>query len=457
MKFILFVISSLLIIFFTGCSTSVERMKIESNLLPKKFSIQGDHVLQKKWWEVFNDVELNNLIEKALSTNLTLQATWERLTQAKAIAVKSGVSLYPSVNLSGDVSSIRNNGSTNSFSTTIAAGYEFDLWGRLSFIADASALDVKASKEDLLSASISLSAEVASIWYKLKEQHAHAKLLRNQLRINEKHLKITERKFKNAQSKASDVLQQRQVLESVKGETVLTQGRIKLFENQLSLLLGEKSGVLNYSKDSSLPILKELPSLGIPSELLMQRPDVKSAYFSLEAYNLRLGNAISERYPKFSISVSSSSRAVSASDLFTNWLVTLAGNMSAPIFDAGLRYAEVKRSEAKRDEQLYKYKNVLLSALKEVEDGLSKVVHQEKYVHSLSKQVELSTKSLAQIKDQYIHGNNSFVSFLNAQLSYEVLERNKITATRELIDNRISLYRSLSTGWNLKRNNEIKE
>jgi len=453
MKSNIFIITSI-ILFLTGCAipkpTPVQNVK-----LPKTFSINGEQELQPKWWEIFEDSELNRLIEHALISNLSLQATWERLSQARAVALKSGASLYPSLSFLSESSTIKNGVSTNSFSAGVAASYEIDLWGRLNNTVDASLFELKASKENLISASISLSAEIASTWYRLKEQHNLATVLKKQIQLNEKHLKITEQKFRSAQAKASDIIQQRQIVESVKGEAILTNGRIELFEHQLALLLGDNAKNLKYSQNSNFSLITELPKMEVPSELLMQRPDVKMAYYKLQASNKQLSSAVADQYPKFTISSSLRSNSISASDIFTNWLSSLVANISAPLFDGYMRKAEVQRSEAIRNEQLYLYSHTLLNALKDVEDSISKVTHQKHYLDSLNRQVELSNLSLKQIREQYIHANSSFISFLNAQLSLQNLQRNQISASRELIENIISLHRALSSGWVIKRNKPL--
>jgi len=447
-------ITTLMLLLLTGCITP-KPTPAQNVKLPETFTMTGKQKLQPKWWEVFEDSELNRLIEHALISNLSLQATWERLNQARAVALKNGASLYPSLSLSSEASRVENGVNKNNFSAGVAASYEVDLWGRINNIADASLLDVKASKENLLSASISLSAEIASTWYRLKEQHNDVSLLKSQIEINKKHLQLAERKFRSAQAKVSDIIQQRQIVESSKGEAILTSGRIKLLENQLALLLGENATTLKYLNRNDFTIATKLPKMDVASELLMQRPDVKVAYYKLQASNRRLASAVAEQYPKLTISASLRSSSLSASDIFTNWLSTLVANISAPLFDANMRESEVQRSEAQRDEQLYLYSNTLLNALKEVEDSISKIQHQKRYLDSLTKQIEFSSSSLEQLRQQYIHANTSFVSFLNAQLSLQSLQRKQISASRELIENTISLHRALASGWVLKRNKPI--
>ncbi|MDX1295997.1 MAG: TolC family protein, partial [Sulfurimonadaceae bacterium] len=251
------------------------------------------------------------------------------------------------------------------------------------------------------------------------------------------------------------VLQQRQSLEAVKGDTELVRNRINLYEHQMALLLGKAPGSFETPETLPLPTLKSLPETGVPSELLMQRPDVKAAYYALQAADSRLAAAIADRYPKLSITASAESSSAKTSDLFDNWLLTLAGNLTAPLFDGGVRRAEADRNEALRNEKFYAYAETLLKALKEVEDALSNVTHRQRYVVSLKRQVALSETSVSQIRQQYLHGNTGFVNFLTAQLSHEALQRSEITASQELLDDTITLYRALSTGWTPTRNTSM--
>ena len=443
------------VVLIGGCSVSSGPQPSEPVTLPETFSRSGEIVLQEQWWRLFDDAALNRLVDEALVSNLSLQATWERLAQARAAADKSGAGQYPDLTLSGSASSTDNHGaakgSSEYYSAALAASYELDLWGRVGSAAEAARLDVEASKEQLHTAQISLSAEVATTWYGLQGQHLHAALLAEQVTLNEKHLALTERKFRSGQANASDVLQQRQSLEAVKGDAILSQKSIELYEHRLAVLLGRTPGSVQYPQLGALPAIRPLPQTGIPSELLMQRPDVKAAYFTLMADDKRLAAAVAERYPRITLSASLESSAFKAADLFDSWLLGLAGNLAAPLLDGGERKAEVARSEAVRNEQLYTYGDTLLSALREVEDALSEVAHQQRYLASLDKQIALSEASVAQIREHYLHGKSSYVSFLNAQLSHQNLQRTRLTALRELIDKRIALYRSLATGWESTR------
>lgn len=439
----------------SGCSVPKAPELSDALTLPDRFSASGSVAMEPQWWRAFDDAELERLIERALASNLSLQAAWERLEQARAAAVKSGASRYPELSLSGSASTSESRGDTRgssqSYTATLAAGYELDLWGRVRATAEAAEMDLHASKEQLRTAQITLSAEVASAWYRLRGERLQAALLQSQIALNEKHLELTERKFRSAQAKASDVLQQRQSLESSRSEALQVQKSILLYEHQLSLLLGSVPGELRLDAETTLPAPPALPDTGIPSELLMQRPDVKAAYYDLMASDRRLAAAVADRYPKLSLTASAGSSALKAGDLFDTWILSLAGNLTAPLYDGGLRKAEAERTEAVRNEAFYGYAQTLLEALKEVEDALTEIDHQKRYLESLDKQLLLSQAAVEQLREQYLRGSGSFVSFLNAQLSHENLQRSRVTAERELLESTITLYRALSTGWEPRR------
>ncbi len=442
-------------LFFGGCTVPADPPPIAPSDLPDAFSTSGTLKSDPQWWLAFEDAGLNRAVETALVSNLSLQATWERLSQARAAARKSAAARYPDLSLSGGASNAENrgtsDGSSQSFSAGLAAGYEVDLWGGVAATAEAAALDADASEAALRTAALSLSAEVATLWYRLQGAQMQYALLQRQRKINENYLALTERKFRSAQARASDVLQQRQSLEAVNGNIVTAQNDITLYEHQLAVLMGQLPGNLAYEPLPGFTPLPPLPATGVPSTLLAERPDVKAAFYDLQAADRRVAAAVAERYPQLSLSASIQSSALRAADLFEAWVLNLAANLSAPLIDGGARRAEVARTEAVRNEALYTYAQTLLEAFREVEDALSEREHQLRYVESLDAQLALSAAAVEQLRSQYLHGSGSFEAFLSAQLSHQSLERTRVTAARELREKQITLYRALSTGWNPQR------
>jgi len=446
------ILSTLLL---TGCSVPVAPQNGETPPLPERFSAAGSLETVPFWWKRFDDAALDRLEGDALAGNLSLQATWERFEQARQAARKSGAARYFDLGLDADATRYEPSGSGakgyNGFGVALAASYEIDLWGRIDATADAAGYDMLASKEALRTASLSLSAEVASAWYALQHERLQRSLIRSQSDLASRQLLTIEAMFRGAQASATDVLQQRQSLEALNAEALASDNSARLYEHRLALLLGKTPGSLRFESLDTLPDVRALPATGLPSEVLMRRPDVRNAYFSLQAADRRLAAAVADRYPRITLAASAGSSALHASDLFSNWLLSLGASLSAPLFDGGERKAEALRSEAARNEAFYTYSQTLLEALKEVEDALATRDYQSRRLDNLDAQLALSARALDQRYARYRNGQGDFLSYLSARSTHEGLQRSVLSASLDLVDATITLERTLAGGWEPQR------
>ena len=384
-------------------------------------------------------------------------AVWDRLDQSRAIAAKSGAPLWPSLDGGGGASRTvqKTAGASKSYTTEysmgLVVGYEVDLWGRIRSSYDASVLDVEATKEDLQAAAITLTGEVAKTWYRLIEQHGHLDLLDEQIKTDEKYLEIITFKFRRGQVSATDVLQQKQLVESKNGSRILVESNIKVLTNQLAVLLGRAPNDNEIPISESLPGLPPFPKAGLPLQWIRHRPDVRAVELSVQAADRRVAEAIADQFPKLGLTINAETTAEQMRDIFDNWMASLAANLVAPIFDGGRRRAEVKRTQAVLSEQLNSYGQVILGALNEVEDAMSNEAKQAEYVTSLKEQLGLASKSTEQTLENYIKGTMDFTRYLTTLLSYQNLQRTYLQAQLNLVLYRIDLYRALAGGWELPR------
>ena len=433
----------------SACSVDVKQVPPPVDL-PKQFSETGSTPLLQKWWQVFNDVELNKLIEKALSDNFSLRSAYYRVQAARAAAEKAGASLVPNVDAKFNASrKITDTLTTDGFSLGLIASYEVDLWGRIRAGLHAAELDFHATEEDLQTAAISLSAEITRVWYNLIEQRQQLALLEQQIEINRQHSEILEIRFKAAKATAADVFQQQQLLESVNGDKTTVLANINVLEYQLAVLVGNAPKTFKTSLVDKFPKLPELPQTGLTTDLIQRRPDLRQAYFKVQAADQRIAEAIADRFPKISLSAGIDTSSPNLQSLFNNWLATLAGNLVLPIIDGHRRIAEVERNEALAKSALNNYGSDLLNAMKEVEDALIQLQQQQKLVNSIEKQLELSKQATEQIRLRYMNGAMDFLRVLSVTLSQQSLERNQLRAQRQLIDYHIALYRALSASFPL--------
>ena len=422
--------------------------------LPDQFSAPGTSPLPDRWWLSFDDPQLTQLIDQALTDNLTLLSTWDKLRQARATARKSGSSLSPDLSLSGSASTSRSEQNditttTEAFSLGLVASYELDLWGRVRSTSDAAALDAEAQALDLQAAAITLSAEVASTWYQLAEQQQQMRLLREQREVNEKVLQLIDTRVRTGKTGIADLLQQQHLLEASRGEESQLTASITLLEHQLALLLGKTPGHQVSAAAPELISLGPLPQTGLPATLIQRRPDILSTFTDVLAADKRVAAAIANTYPSISLTARLQTSGAQTSDLFNNWLASLLANLTAPLLDGGSRQAEVSRTRAVASEKVHIYGQTILQALVEVEDAL--VQEQQQYAHiaSLQRQVDLAKQSITQISRRYRKGSVDYERVLSALLSYQNLQRSELSARKSLLLNRIDLCRALGGGWQL--------
>ena len=437
----------------TSCSYLKKDSLSSSNFdIPSTFSVDGfsEYPLDynKGWWHAFDSSELNELIIKSLSENPSLEQAWARINQANAIASKLGSTVYPNLNASLDVSdqSPKNPllGSDN-WSSGLVSNYELDFWGRLFSIRSSANLDALSAREAFETIAITLSAEVALRWNDLIACEMEINVLQQQLSANQTSLELIELRYKNSLATALDIFQQKQAVESVASLIPIAERKKQLASIELSSLLGTTK---EYEiKTSSIPEVAPLPELGLPIDLLTRRPDVKLAIKNLQSADWLVNAAKADRLPSIRLTASYDSRSESASNLFNNWVTTLAGNLLMPVFDGKQRRSEQQRAEAFAYEKLGFYKETVLRAIEEVETALALENTQKKYIDKLSIQFNAAEKAYNEAINRYRNGAVEYTTVLFQLNTLQQLERSIISAQSNLLAYRIALYRSLGGNW----------
>jgi NodT family efflux transporter outer membrane factor (OMF) lipoprotein len=327
---------------------------------------------------------------------------------------------------------------------SISAGYEVDLWGRIEAAQDAAEWDVKASQADLHTAAITVSSNVVQVWFELVAARGQKQLTEKQLKVNQDYLELVSMRFRRGEVPVTDVLQQRKLIENRRGTLSQIESQIVKLETQLSVLLGESPDTLVFSPSKQLPDLPPLPKAGVPAELLLRRPDVAAAWARLKAAASRYVETEADKYPSLNLSINAQTSAEKLKQVLDSWVTTLAANLAAPLLDGGRRGAEARRALAAYHERVAGYRQTVLDALKEVYDALEAERHQVAYIQSLDKQLALSQSSLDQILTRYRKGAMPYTRYLTAVLDRQQLQVTRLNAKRDLIVNRIALYRAVA-------------
>ena len=454
-------ISIFLVCIFAGCAYLEPQDRSQTPVaLPDNYALEssGNRTVDN-WWQAFESRELNSLVEEALDDNLDIRSAWARLRQAEAEYAKSASGLFPDLNVEGDISKSQtykdNNLQTESKQSSLglAASYELDLWSKIRSQKQAERLNTRAARQDVQAAAISVAAEVVNTWLDLLAVRQEISIVTEQIEINKTLLDLLKVRFENGMANALNVSQQREVLAASRSELPQLKASEKLNINRLALLLGQADAQELDLEQEKLPELIPLPHTGLPAELLSERPDVRAAFLRLESSDLNVVSAKAERLPVINISANSALNS-DLSDSFSlswgDWVANLAANLSAPVFDAGRRKAEVERTQAVAEERLVDYTQTVLQAIKEVQDALVSEVHQRDRVKRLEEELQAAEQAQKQARLRYIKGLSDYLDFLTELKNVQTLQRQILNAKRNLVKDRVALYRALGGDWTQK-------
>jgi multidrug efflux system outer membrane protein len=272
-------------------------------------------------------------------------------------------------------------------------------------------------------------------------------LLMQQLETNLILQELVELRFRKSLASALDVFQQRQLVEQSRAQLPLVEQAERQLLNELALLLGRTPFSLPQIKSQSIEIPYDLPSAGLPIQLLTDRPDIRGAMHRLQAADWNVAAARADRLPQINLSAGAAYQADELSLLFDNWLIDLAANMTAPLFDGRRRAAEVQRLQAVAAENLATYRLTILTAIREVEDALVSEVKLREHLKGLEAQLDAAQKALNEARGRYRSGLSDYLPVVTQLLAVQNLERTQIQRRAEVLTARVDLYRSLGGTW----------
>jgi NodT family efflux transporter outer membrane factor (OMF) lipoprotein len=441
----------------TGCSPHKLRTEEYNFPIPEKYNsevqIRDLTYAKDRWWEHFNDERLNSLIEEALRKNLDIKQALERYNQSQAILRSVKASQWLTLSLQAEAGrtsqQLFNQPLTSdTYRLSAAAAYEIDLWGRLSARSKAAHLDYAASKEDLMALQMSISASVGDLYFFAVSQQEQLKLIDKIISSFRDMLQLVELRYAEGLTTALDVYQSRQNLLIAEAQRHIFESNLSIALHALSVLAGRTPQKDRNLVSDTMPESLELTT-GVPSDLLIKRPDIKAAMLRLTASDERYGAAIADRLPSFNLVGTYGGASESLKTLLSspNILWNLLIEVFQPVVDGGRLKAEADRAEAIFRERLSFYQNTILQALKEVEDALAKNEESTERLELLDKRFETSEAELRLAIDNYLHGVADYMPVLIAQQRYYEAGRSIIETRHSLISARIALARSLGGYW----------
>jgi NodT family efflux transporter outer membrane factor (OMF) lipoprotein len=433
------------------------------SLLPQQFSVADTNSTAHgdPWWQDFGNSDINTVVNNALAGNLSIAQAEARLRQAAARARKAGAALVPELSLAGGAGVSRQHSDssptsesaattdTESYSLGLsAASYEVDLWGRVRAARNAARETWQASAQDLATARITLSADITDAWLQLLELQNRRALIASQLETSRKLIDLLQVRRRLSQSSALDVYQQEQSAAAISALVPQVDIQLTVLTNQLNILQGRAIDTPLPQSITNLPTLPPLPSVGLPADLLTNRPDILAAQRRLESAGWNLAAARADRLPALRLTGKAAYQSDQFSSLFDNWILNIASSLTAPLIDGGRRRAEVDLQQAALDEQLAAYKATVLNAVAEVENALQREQQQQRLLEALQRQRDFAYSALLEARNRYRKGSIDYLNVLTALTSVQTLDRQLITAQRQLLSYRVGLCRALGTSWN---------
>jgi NodT family efflux transporter outer membrane factor (OMF) lipoprotein len=424
------------------------------------------------WWKTFNDPELNSLIERAVATNHDLRIADGRLRQARAL--RSGVAwdLGPTINGSASYRDAQQSKNSIPFNTagpagaTISSNYlfhtdlydahfdaswEIDIFGgkrRALQQANARLASVEEDRRDVL---VSVLAEVARNYVEVRNFQQRLAIAHKNIAAQQDAVDIARSRFSAGLSSELDAKQAEAILATTQAQVPLLETSLKRGVHRLSVLIGKEPGALLVELSQAAPIPApplEVP-VGLPSDLLRRRPDVRRAERELAAETANIGVQTAELFPKFTLTGVAGFQSFALSDWFTGgskyW--SAGPTVTWRIFDMGRVRSQIQAANAQAQQSLAVYEKAVLTSFEDVENTLVAYANEQARYRALSDAVAANRQALEFANDRYANGLADFLNVLDAERSLYQTEDQLADSQSTVSVNLVALYKALGGGW----------
>ena len=433
---------------------------VPTPVLPEKWqnSTENQQPLNPKllanWWTAFNDPQLSQLIERSINGNFDLKKALARITEARAQRGIAKADYFPKINSSGGVGenySGDKDQRNGRYSLGLDATWEIDIFGRISRSVESAQASMEAMEANYQDVMVSLVAEVGLNYVEMRTRQTRLTVAEQNLASQTEIYKLAQWRWQAGLATKLDLEQALTSVEQLRAQIPALKNQIAQNQHQLAVLLGVTPASLNAQLNNAKPIpaanLKI--AVGVPADVLRQRPDIKQAERELAAQTAQIGVATAALYPKLALSGSIGLEAIKASNLFTTagLIDSLLGRLTFPIFNAGQIRQNIEVQNAKQEQALANYESTVLTALKDVENALVGVVQEQQRLEDLDRARQAAQRATALAKNQYISGLTDFQNVQQTQRSLLSLQDQYASSQGQISTYMISLYKALGGGW----------
>ncbi|HXG50191.1 MAG TPA: efflux transporter outer membrane subunit [candidate division Zixibacteria bacterium] len=426
-----------------------------------------------RWWTAFKDPVLDSLVERAVRSNPDLRLAEARIREARATRAATAAGAWPGVDVSGSytrsrssehgsVSRSQGNATQPSqslgveqdlFRTGFDASWEIDFFGRVRRSVEAADALIEATVEDRRNALVTLLGEVARSYVDLRGFQQRLAVTRANFKAQQDTLELTRVRFTAGLASDLDVARAESQVNTTAAQIPVLEAAIKQAAHRLDVLLGSEPGALwsELSKEAPTPTLPPEALVGLPSELLRRRPDIRGAERRLAAATAQVGAATADLFPRFSLTGAFGLQSVSASDWWSapSRFWSIGPTLRWPVFDAGRIRANIEVRNAQQEQALRQYEKTILTALEEVENALVSYAREQARHRSLLAAVAANRRAVEMANELYLRGLNDFLNVLDAQRSLYAAENDLAQSRAAMASNLVALYKALGGGWDI--------
>lgn len=414
----------------------------------------NDAMARGKWWEIYNDPELNSLEEQVSISNQNVIAAEAQFREAKFAVQIARSNLYPNVTTSPIILNTRSplttgvNNAVTAYELPVDVSYQADLWGSIRRSIRASAESAQLSDAQLENSRLSYQSELAQDYFELRGTDGEKHLLDTTVQSYQDYLKLTQERFDNGVASGSDVAQAQAQLETARAQLIDYDVARSQFEHAIAALAGKAPAELSVSY-SPIRVTPPPVPLGVPSTLLERRPDIAAAERQMAAANEQIGIAQAAYYPSLTLSGTAGIESIS----FLKWVSwpsrfwSVGPDLAETIFDAGKRRATVSQSQAAYDATVANYRQSVLTAFQQVEDNLAALRVLENEARAEDRAIEAAQNSLNISTYQYKAGIVNYLTVITAQA---ILLQDQIQALNILtrrMSSSVLLVEAVGGGW----------
>jgi len=437
-----------------GCGSAQVPAPVISSTPPAAWHTAAQGVVVERsddlsrWWEQLGDATLTDLVDRALAGSPDLRTAQARLRQARAQREVTRADLLPSASASAAASDRRN--SPAGFSAGFDASWEPDVFGGTRAGIDAATADLLATAEDLHATQVSLTAEVARNYVELRTLQLRLDIARRNEASQAETLELTGFRAQAGLVGSLDVEQARANLEQTRAQIPALESSVAQAMHRIATLVGLEPTALTAELDHAAPV-PSVPSeiaIGIPTDTLRQRPDVRAAEQRIVAETSRLAQAETRRYPQFSLSGSIGVEVVrGALTGGTSLVASAAGSVLQTVFDGGRIRQQIEIQSAVQEQAMVSYEATVLTALEEVENALVSLEKSRQRLSSLDAAAEASANAALLARNQYTAGLVDFQTVLDTERTVRSVEDSVAATEGDRVIALVQLYKALGGGW----------